>query len=115
MIAFTMDCFDQVLLLPEQIEDLDITWDNADVLPVLVKRIAHREGIGGLLAEGVRTAARKIGQDIEELAIHVKGLESPPHDTCSGRALGVTYETSNRGMCHIHPIVGMAWDCGKLV
>ena len=65
-------------------------------------------------AEGVRNAASIIGQGAEEFAIHVKGLEGPAHDPRSGKALAITYATANRGMCHIHPLEGMAWDRGKI-
>lgn len=115
MIAFAMECNEKGCLTPEQIEGLDLSWGNAEVLPVMVKKIALREGaLGDLLAEGVRIAARIIGQGSEEFAIHVKGLEGPAHDPRSGKALAVTYATANRGMCHIHPLEGMAWDRGKL-
>ena len=115
MIAFAMECFAKGCLTPEQINGMDLSWGNAEVLPILVKQIALREGLlGNLLAEGVRIAARIIGQGAEEYAIHVKGLEGPAHDPRSGKALGVTYATANRGMCHIHPLEGMAWDRGKL-
>ncbi len=115
MIAFAMECYEKGYLPPELVEGLDLSWGNAEVLPVMVKKIALREGpLGHLLAEGVRTAARIIGKSAEEFAIHVKGLEGPAHDPRSGKALGVTYATANRGMCHIHPVEGMAWDRGKL-
>ncbi len=115
MIAFAMECYEKELLTPEQIEGLDLSWGNAAVLPVLVKKIALRQGsLASLLAEGVRIAARVIGKGAEEFAIQVKGLEGPAHDPRSGKALGVTYATANRGMCHIHPLEGMAWDRGKL-
>ena len=114
MIAFAMDCFEHGLLTPEQVHGLDLRWGNADVLPVLVQQIAHRQGLGDLLAEGVRNAALRLGPGAEELAIHVKGLEGPAHDPRSGKALGITYATGTRGMCHIHPVEGMVWDRGKL-
>jgi aldehyde:ferredoxin oxidoreductase len=115
MIAFAMECNEKGCLTPEQIEGLDLSWGNAEVLPVMVKKIALREGaLGDLLAEGVRIAAKIIGKGSEEFAIHVKGLEGPAHDPRSGKALAVTYATANRGMCHIHPLEGMAWDRGKL-
>lgn len=114
MIAFAMDCYEQGLLSGEEVDGLDLSWGNAEVLPVLVRKIAGREGLGDLLAEGVRNAAQKIGKGAEDLAIHVKGLEGPAHDPRSGKALGITYATGNRGMCHIHPLEGMAWDRGKL-
>jgi aldehyde:ferredoxin oxidoreductase len=114
MIAFAMDCQEHGLLTAEQAGGLDLSWGNAEVLPVLVRQIAYRQGLGDLLAEGVRNAAQEIGSGAEDLAIHVKGLEGPAHDPRSGKALGLTYATGNRGMCHIQPVEGMAWDRGKL-
>jgi aldehyde:ferredoxin oxidoreductase len=114
MIAFAMECFENGLLKEENLQGLNLQWGNAEVLPVLVKQIAYREGIGNVLAEGVRNAAKIIGQGSERFAIHVKGLEGPAHDPRSGKALAVTYATGNRGMCHIHPVEAMAWDRGKL-
>jgi len=114
VIAFAMECFEKGLLEKEDISDLDISWGNAEVLPILVKMIANRQGLGDILAEGVRSAADRIGKGSKEFAIHVKGLEGPAHDPRSGKALGVTYATGNRGMCHIHPLEAMAWDRGKL-
>ena len=114
MIAFAMECFEKGLFKQEEIQGLDLSWGNAAILPEMVKKIAFREGIGNILAEGVRNAAETIGQGAEEFAIHVKGLEGPAHDPRSGKALAVTYATGNRGMCHIQPVEAMAWDRGKL-
>jgi len=114
VIAFGMECFEKGLLSQEQLGGLELSWGNARVLPVLVKNIALREGLGNILAEGVRNAARIIGHGSDQFAIHVKGLEGPAHDPRSGKALAVTYATANRGMCHIQPLEGMAWDRGKL-
>jgi aldehyde:ferredoxin oxidoreductase len=114
MIAFAMECFENGLLPEETLQGLDLTWGNAAVLPVMVKQIAIRQGLGDLLAEGVRIAARRIGHGAEQFAIHVKGLEGPAHDPRSGKALAITYATGNRGMCHIHPVEAMAWDRGKI-
>ncbi len=114
MIAFAMECYEKNIFTQEELQGLDLSWGNAAVLPEMVKKIAYREGIGNILAEGVRNAANTIGQGAEEFAIHVKGLEGPAHDPRSGKALAVTYATGNRGMCHIHPVEAMAWDRGKL-
>jgi len=114
MVAFAMECFEKGLFTETELQGLDLNWGNADILPVMVKKIAYREGIGNILAEGVRNAAEQIGQGAAEFAIHVKGLEGPAHDPRSGKALAITYATGNRGMCHIHPVEAMAWDRGKL-
>ncbi len=113
-IAFAMECYEKGLLSDLQVGDLDLSWGNAEVLPILVKQIAMRYGVGDLLADGVRVAADRIGPEAEAFAIHAKGLEGPAHDPRSGKALAVTYATANRGMCHIHPVEAMAWDSGKM-
>jgi aldehyde:ferredoxin oxidoreductase len=79
----------------------------------LIRRIASRKGIGRVLGEGVRRAAQEIGKGSDLLAIHCKGLEGPAHDGRSGKALAIMYGVGNRGMCHIHPLEGMAYDSLK--
>jgi aldehyde:ferredoxin oxidoreductase len=114
VIGFAMECMERNLLPPELLEGLDLEWGNPDVLPKLLKMICNREGLGDLLADGVKVAAQKIGQGASEFAVHVKGLEGPAHDGRSGKVLAVAYGTANRGMCHIHPLEGMAFDRGKM-
>jgi aldehyde:ferredoxin oxidoreductase len=113
-IAFLMECAEAGYLEASAVGDLDLSWGNAKVLPVLVRMIALRQGIGALVADGVRAAAARIGKGSDAFAVHVKGLEGPAHDPRSGKSLAVSYGTGNRGMCHIHPAELMAWDSGKM-
>jgi hypothetical protein len=46
--------------------------------------MAYREGLGGLLADGSKLAAEKIGKGSEKYAMHVKGLELPAYDVGPG-------------------------------
>ncbi len=112
-IAFAMDCFEQGLLTPAENSGRKLDWGDMEGALDLLEGIVRREGLGDLLAEGVREAARRIGGGAERLAVHVKGLEGPAHDPRSGKALGLSYSVGNTGMNHIHPIEGMAWDAGK--
>jgi len=114
LIAFAMECYENGILTKEDVAGMDLSWGNPDVLPELVRMISLREGIGDTLAEGVKVASEKIGKGSEEFAIHGKGLEAPAHDPRSGKALAVTYGTASRGLCHIQPLEGMAYDSGKL-
>lgn len=114
LIAFAMECYENGILSKEDVAGMDLSWGNPDALPELVRMISFREGIGDLLAEGVKVASEKIGKGSEEFAIHGKGLEAPAHDPRSGKALAVTYGTASRGLCHIHPLEGMAYDSGKI-
>jgi aldehyde:ferredoxin oxidoreductase len=107
-IAFAMDCYDQGILTKDDLDGIDLGWGNAEAILQLLDKIAKREGIGDLLAEGSREAARRIGKGAEDLTAEVKGLEIPMHDPRGWHGLGLAYMTSNRGACHnahlVHPI-----------
>jgi aldehyde:ferredoxin oxidoreductase len=113
-IAFSMECYEKSIISKEDTGGLELNWGNSTILPKLIKKIAFREGIGDLLAKGVKEAARILGKGSSEFAIHGKGLEAPAHDPRSGKMLALAYGTANRGMCHIHPMEGMAYDCFKM-
>jgi aldehyde:ferredoxin oxidoreductase len=66
----------------------------------LIKKIARREGVGNLLAEGVKRVAATIGKGSGDYAIHVKGLELPAYEPRGAKCLGFNYATSNIGGSH---------------
>jgi aldehyde:ferredoxin oxidoreductase len=109
-IAFAMDCYEQGLLSEMDTGGLDLTWGNTKTMVELVRQIGDRKGLGKLLGEGVKRASQQIGERASASDITVKGLEGPAHDGRSGKTLTLMYGTSNRGMCHIHPLEGMAYD-----
>jgi len=77
----------------------EIKWGNGKLILNLVKKISSREGIGNLLAEGVRLIAEELGID-PELAAHVKGLEMPMHDPRAFAGQALSYITSCVGANH---------------
>lgn len=114
VIAFAFECADRGLLPREPEPGVRLEWGHAAGLPLLVERIAKREGIGDRLAQGVRTLAGQLGPGACAAAVHVKGLEGAAHDPRSGKLLGLTYGTNSRGMCHIHPVEGKDFDADKV-
>lgn len=100
-IAFAMECYEKGLLTKKDTGGIDLTWGNKEAIIHLIKKIAYREGIGDILAEGVKRAAEKIGEGSEKWAIHVKGQELPMHDPRGKKGVGLSYATSNRGACHL--------------
>jgi aldehyde:ferredoxin oxidoreductase len=100
-VAFAMECYEKGLLTKKDVDGLDLTWGNHESLVQLVEKIARREGIGNLLAEGVRIAAQKIGGEANEFAMHVKGLELPLHEFRGMKGHALAVATSNRGGCHL--------------
>jgi aldehyde:ferredoxin oxidoreductase len=76
-----------------------IKYGDVDGIAELLKKIANRKGIGDLLAEGIRPAAKEWG--MEEVAIHVKGLEPAGYDPRILKGMALAYATSDRGACHL--------------
>jgi aldehyde:ferredoxin oxidoreductase len=74
-ISFAMDCHEHGLLTKEDTDSLELKFGNFEAMLQLVKKISLKEGIGSKLAEGVRKAARMIGNGAKTYANHIKGLE----------------------------------------
>jgi len=66
----------------------------------MVHKIAHRDGFGAILADGVQKAAEKIGKGAEKYALHVKGMELPGYDVRGAKAHGLNYATGYTGADH---------------
>ncbi|HHX28298.1 MAG: aldehyde ferredoxin oxidoreductase family protein [Bacillota bacterium] len=103
-IALAMECFEKGLLTLDQLDGIEARFGNAGAMLALLEKIARREGVGDLLAEGSLRAAKAIGKGAEELAIHVKGQEVPMHEPRLKMGLGVGYALSPTGADHCHNI-----------
>jgi len=79
--------------------DFEIEYGNVDQIAALVKMISARQGIGDLLAGGIIPAAKAWG--LEDIAVHVKGLEPAGYDPRALKGMGLTFGTSPRGACHL--------------
>lgn len=100
-IAFAMECFEKGMLKKEDTDGKEILFGDADTMVKLVRKIAVREGIGDLLAEGTRIMARRLGCSSERFAMNVKGMELPAYDCRATKITGLAYVTANRGGDHI--------------
>ncbi len=101
VIAFATEAMERGLIAPEEAGGLRLAWGEPGPVLTLLEQIARREGLGALLAEGVRTAASRLGPEAESFAIHVKGLEVAYHDPRAFVDMGLNYATANRGACHL--------------
>jgi len=101
VIAFAMEAFERGLIGPDETGGIDLRFGKPDAALAMIEKIVHRRDLGDVLAEGVRAAARRIGQGAEALAVHVKGLEIAYHDPRAFISMGVNYATANRGGCHL--------------
>src|SRR5579883_2977329 len=78
----------------------DLRFGNGEALLDMVEAIAHREGIGDLLAEGTRRAAAQAGGGSNAWAMHVKGLEMPGYEPRSLKTMALGLAVGPRGACH---------------
>ncbi len=100
-IAFAMECFEKGILTKELTGGLEINFGDGDLLVELVEKIAKRDGVGDLLAQGSRVTAQILRQGSEKFAMQVKGLELPAYDSRAAKITGLGYVTANRGGDHM--------------
>jgi aldehyde:ferredoxin oxidoreductase len=99
-IGFAMELFEKGILTPKDTDGIDLTFGNDEAMMKVLRKIAYRDGIGDLLADGSLAAAKKIGKGTEKYAIQVKGLELPAYDVRGAKAHGLNYATSFTGADH---------------
>lgn len=100
-IAWVMECYERGIITKSELDSIEAVWGNIESVLKLIEKIGMRDGIGSLLAEGVKMAAQEIGKGSERYAMHVKGLEVPLHEPRAKKGLGLSYATSSRGACHM--------------
>jgi len=106
-IAFAMECYENGILTDEDTGELKLSFGNAEAMVKMVEMIGRRQGLGDILAEGVKRAAEKIGKGSEKFALHVKGQEVPMHEPRLKRAVGIGYAVSPTGADHQHNLHDM--------
>ena len=99
-IAFAMECFENGLLTLTDTGGLELRFGNDRAVLQLIHKIARREGIGDLLAEGTRRAAERIGRGAERFAMHTKGQELAMHEPRGKGSLALAYALSSTGANH---------------
>ncbi|HDI42450.1 MAG TPA: aldehyde:ferredoxin oxidoreductase [Candidatus Bathyarchaeota archaeon] len=101
VVAFAMELSERGILSREDVGGLELRFGNYEAMIRLLEMIGRREGIGDVLAEGVREASRRIGRGAEAFAVHVKGLEPPGYDPRNLKGVALAYAVSCRGACHL--------------
>ncbi len=99
-VAFAMECFENGILTKDDTGGLDLKFGNAEAMVKMVEMIAKREGLGDILAEGIKRAAEKIGKGAEKFVLEVKGRELPMHEPRLKTGVGLGYAVSPIGADH---------------
>lgn len=91
VVAFAMECFEAGVLTVADTDGLVLRWGDGAAMVHLVEKIVRREGIGEVLADGVKPAAARIGRGAERFAVHCGGVEAPMHDPKFDPGQAVSY------------------------
>ncbi|MEM2987593.1 MAG: aldehyde ferredoxin oxidoreductase family protein, partial [Candidatus Bathyarchaeia archaeon] len=100
IVGFAMDCYENGILTQKDMDGVEARFGNHEALVKLLEKMGKREGIGDILAEGVKFAAEKIGKGAEKLAQHIKGVEVTGYDLRCLKTAALGFAVSFRGADH---------------
>ena len=106
LLGFVAELFQREILTKEDLDGLEPKWGDAEAFAALTRKIAFRQGIGDLLAEGTYRAALKIGEmknvDVLQYAVQCKGIGIGAHGIRSGKDYPeiISYACSVQGGDH---------------
>ncbi|MEM1550410.1 MAG: aldehyde ferredoxin oxidoreductase family protein [Candidatus Bathyarchaeia archaeon] len=100
IIGFAMDCYEHGILSKDDTGGLDLRFGNAEAMIKVVEMMGRRDGLGNILAEGVKRAAELIGKGADKFANHIKGVEMTGYDIRGLKTAAVGYAVSFRGADH---------------
>ena len=89
--AFAIECYEEGILTKKDTDGLELTWGNTGAIIALIDKMISREGIGDILADGSRIAARKIGKGSERFVVHAGGQEPAMHDSRNDPGFALHY------------------------
>jgi aldehyde:ferredoxin oxidoreductase len=91
-IPFALELFQRGIITKNDLGERELKWGDEDDIIQLLSDIAHRRGLGNILAEGSVEAAKRIGRGAHNFALTIKGLEvflgADPRGAGEARNLG---------------------------
>lgn len=99
--AWLMDLYESGIIAAKDLDGTSMKWGQHESIMALIPKIAARQGIGDLLAEGSYRAAAKWGPPALDRVIHAKKQEYPGYESRRSFGTGFSLATSNRGACHL--------------
>ena len=112
-IGFAMDLYEAGILTKEQCYGHELTFGNREGTIDLLQRIVTRDGwLGDLLANGIESAAKAIGNGAEYYNASVKNNPYPAHMPQVKKNLAVHYAVNEHGADHCTVAHDPAYDVG---
>lgn len=95
------------LLEPDDVDNLPLAWGHEDSIIALIEKIAHRKGVGDILADG-SPRVLEVWPQLRPIVSQVKGLEQSAYDGRIAASMALAYGTSDIGAHHAR-----AWPIAK--
>lgn len=109
LMGWVMECYEKGILTKEDTGGLEMTWGNVEATRAMLRKVAYREGIGDLLAEGVKRASERLGRGSGELAVYTGKGNSPRGHDHRGRWIEILDTcVSDLGTISVGPPSGQA-------
>jgi aldehyde:ferredoxin oxidoreductase len=99
LVGAVIEGYENGVISLADLDGRDITWGDADGILDLIRKTAHREGIGNVLADGPRGVIER-WPEMEKIIVQVKGLEQSAYDSRAGASMALAYATSDIGAHH---------------
>jgi aldehyde:ferredoxin oxidoreductase len=80
VVAFAIECFENGVLTAKDTGGIDLRWGDHHAMIAMTEKLAQNEGVGAILAQGVKVAAERIGRGADKFAVHAGGQEFGMHD-----------------------------------
>lgn len=113
-VAFAMECFEKGLITKEDTDGIELKFGNSSIILDLIRKIATRDGVGDLLAEGTKRMSEKIGLGSEKFAMQAKGQEFAMHEPRVKFGVGLGYAVSPTGGDHLQAEHDGAFDAAQV-
>ena len=99
IVGAVIEGYEKGILSLSDLDGEEITWGDEDSILELIRKIAYRQGIGGILADGSRRIIEK-WPEMDKIVLQVKGLEQSAYDSRASASMGLAYATSDIGAHH---------------
>ncbi|MCX8043142.1 MAG: aldehyde ferredoxin oxidoreductase family protein [Desulfobacterota bacterium] len=99
--AIAMDWYENGIITAADTDGIELTWGNHQAMVMMMEKIARREGIGNILADGAVKAAEHIGKDAQSYVNACKGMVFGGVDPRVLRGSALCYATATRGGDHL--------------
>ena len=107
LIGAVIEGYEKGIINLSELDNLPIAWGNEEAILEMIRKIAYREGIGDILADGSRRVI-ETWPEMDKVLLQVKGLEQSAYDSRAGASMALAYATSDIGAHHTR-----AWTIAK--